>query len=312
MIYLRLTANTTFHLNPPNYALSTDGTMSVQLAAQDFTTPAKGGPNSKLDTAAAYATANDVAKAFTAAPTPGSTTAAANSVTPTEAGISSKKTVPAAAGATPGNVGGNKHVHFGAEGGKATTSKPAATESPASGNTTAAGGNNKRGLVSRRGGRYVSPGRPITGNNTSTPTLCTPSSKSVEGTDGVPPLCSTNSVGLVSLPSSECDKDAKEGGNSDVGVKVKREAIEGVNQNRGASSKKGELAANPTRRPTSISCDPSSLVNITSPLAKSSPRKEMPSFDDSDAKLFPRSPVPSASAASDRVSGRSWMVERFL
>ena len=287
--------------------------MSVQLAAQDFTTPAKGGPGSKLDTAAAYATANDVTKAFTAAaPTPGatstSTTAAANSVTPTEAGVASKKTVPAAAGGAPGSiVGGSKHVRFGAEDGKTTIDKPPlSAESPAGSSGAASGGNNKRGLVSRRGGRYVSPGRPITGNNNnaSTPTFRTPSSENGgEGNDAVPALCSTNSVGLVSLPSSECDKDTKESSSNDAGVKVKREALEEVNNKRsGANSKKGEVATDGTRRPTSISCDPSSLVNITSPLAKSSPRKEMPSFDDTDAKLYPRSPVPSTSAASDRVS----------
>ena len=156
----------------------------------------------------------------------------------------------------------------------------------------------------------MSPGRPITANSASTPNFSTPSTKSVESSDAVPALCSTNSVGLVSLPSSECEKDAKESNSNDADVKVKREALADTKNKRGASSKKGKVAASTTRRPTSISCDPSSLVNITSPLAKSSPRKEMPSFDDADAKLFPRSPVPSASATSDRVSEHLGMAAR--
>jgi hypothetical protein len=226
--------------------------MSVQLAAQDFTTPDKGGPT-KMP-AAAYAQNN----AF-------SSTAANNVVTTvTPAASESEKNA-----ASTANITCGKHVRFGAQdGGGKEGAAPATTTST-----------NKRGLVSRRGGRYVSPGRPpvVTGAGTAAPkeapvveykTFRSPPGNS-DGSS-VPAICTTNSVGIVSLPS-DCEKEKDTPQRSDV--KSKLEEFEGSTWE-------------PAARPSSISC--TSTIGPTSPLARTSPQKESGSFE-------VRSPVPSTS-----------------
>jgi len=262
--------------------------MSVQLASQDFTTPDKGGPTkmsapSAMDTPAYVATTNsDMSNSYPV-----------NSVTPTEASIAGKKTTPhqtfqhfptAVGSAT--NTGSGKHVRFGAEGsadnkaGGDSSNIPTITEAAA---TTVA---SARGAVSRRGGRFVSPGRPMIAANAAatfrTPTATT----SKTGSDTVPALSSAGSVGLVSMPS-ECEKDSKDSSPAHSDMKVKLEQFDGAKRDGEQGSEK---------RPTSISCGPSSLT-ATSPLAKASPQKLAPSFDD-DSKTFVRSPVPSTCTES--------------
>lgn len=267
--------------------------MSLFLAAQDFQTPDKGGPNTKISNLASTAANKAVKKAYsatTSGPAPTKPTAK-SVVTPAEP---ANKTI----GVTSGGliVGGNKHVRFGAEEtaktaatGDSNKNNLAAASSDSSPVNAAAGSGSKRGAVSRRGGRYVSPGRPITASQAASTYRTSSPVKTGEGNDTVPTLCSTNSSGgLVSVPS-ECEKDTK----SRTNVQTKLNPTFDAAQNRESSSR-GEAVAETIRRPTSISCDP--LINITSPLAaKSSPRKEMASFDDSDSKMFVRSPVPSTS-----------------
>jgi len=221
--------------------------MSVQLAAQDFTTPNKGSgfPLAAMSTST---------KPF-------------KSVTPMDTGITvgtaaTNKVIPHLTSVAM-NAAAGKHVRFGAE--QEDTSKDSETAT------------SKRGLVSRRGGRYVSPGRPLTAANASTPkegAFCTPKAST---DDSVPALCSTNSVGIVSLPS-ECENAPKQG-TPKRPAQLKGEAYE-------------EDAAN---APSSISCG--GAMHITSPLA--STRKDALSFDDADSKSYVRSPVPSTSC-SDR------------
>ena len=115
-----------------------------------------------------------------------------------------------------------------------------------------------------------------------TPTATT----SKTGSDTVPALSSAGSVGLVSMPS-ECEKDSKDSSPAHSDMKVKLEQFDGAKRDGEQGSEK---------RPTSISCGPSSLT-ATSPLAKASPQKLAPSFDD-DSKTFVRSPVPSTCTES--------------
>lgn len=243
--------------------------MSVQLAAQDFTTPNKGGDTFPLATMSASSTKPSF-KSVT--PTDNNSGVNTNSTssnnttttTATTTTTTTNKTVTPHT-STAMNAAAGKHVHFGAE-----------EESKDDSNTQS-----KRGLVSRRGGRYVSPGRPPMAPNTNTGAAATEYNKAFRGDDSVPSLCSAPSnVGIVSLPSeSEKDKDEEE-------------------------TPKGQLksddSADPPeaekKRPSSISC-PTSLVEITSPLAsKHSPRKDALSFDDADSKMLIRSPVPSTSS----------------
>jgi len=222
--------------------------MSVQLAAQDFMTPNKGDFNkmsaASMESSAAFPASREAASTTTVA-------TKAKSVTPTDNNQSQKKAAVSVSNSS-SNVGGNKQVRFGAEG------KASSSESPANGGNSSS----KRGLVSRRGGRFVSPGRTITSSQASS-TFRTPTT--AKGND-TPGLSSTSSVGIVSLPS-ESEKDTPK--------RSVKNSTEG-------------------KQPSSISCDPSSLVNITSPLAKASPHKEMMSSFDV------QSPVPSSS--TDRVS----------
>lgn len=257
--------------------------MSVQLAAQDFATPDKGGPNnmtastmdasytqhkgSVTQTTSKAVSTHSVTPMETGQKDPNSSTKQPNTVTPH--------------GSHP--TAGGKQVRFGAE--ETKDAKPVPAESPA---------NAKRGpvSVSRRGGRFVSPARSVAAN-TSAPssapapsgtvapkeqsvleyTTFRPAAKS--DNDSTPTLSSANSVGLVSMPS-ESEKDNEHNtGNS--------------------STKKGKTEGSfavDSRRPTSISYGQSNLQ--TSPLAKSSPQKECPSFDD-EAKSLIRSPVPTQS-----------------
>ena len=262
--------------------------MSVQLASQDFATPDKGGPNNMT---VSTVDGNDYQQQQKAAPATASNAPDAQtstSMTPMEAGQkdsnnkNSNQRLNAVTphGSHPGTSG--KQVRFGAD--ETSHGKPLSSESLAT-----AVSNNRSGVpVSRRGGRFVSPARSMVAN-TSTPASSsdgeskaaasemTPKEHSVLEyqtfqNDSTPSLRSTNSVGLVSMPSeSEKETDGK----------VKSE---------------GELVVD-SRRPTSISYGSSNVQ--ASPLTKTSPQKDCPSFDD-EAKSLIRSPVPSQSY--DRVS----------
>ena len=137
------------------------------------------------------------------------------------------------------------------------------TDSP-----TSNGSGGSRGLVSRRGGRYGSPGRlPNSSSGTvgvkkesvlEYKTYRSPQRRRRETvySDPVPSLCSSHSGGLASSASMSSTRDGKQ----DLPTQQFTSSL---------SSTKGELSLSSSsdkdRRPSSISCDPSK-TDTTSPL----------------------------------------------
>lgn len=230
--------------------------MSVQLQHPEFATPDKGGPKQistaamgtssfQKDFVASGETATTAAAPPNKAVTPSSTAtktgsgnnnnnSSSNAVSPhvPRGSVEDLDSPPAQSSAAASAVANNtdkstisnsgapttsagasgKQVRFGASSSSEEDTKESSTTTSSS----------KRGLVSRRGGRYVSPGRSAipTSGNTSASAVGGPSKDSVldyttyqtpaqkrDGSSNIPALCTANSTGgVVSLPS-ECEKE---------------------------------------------------------------------------------------------------------
>jgi hypothetical protein len=180
----------------------------------------------------------------------------------------------------------NKHVRFDGTNGNEKPSSPA--DSPASSNCS----NNQRGVVSRRGGRFSSPGR-AAGNSSSSAaketvlefkTYRSPPRKRDEN-DTIPSLCSPpiNKENKNRLASTSAKSEAKiKAEEDDDDAKASSEMSEG------------------DRKPKSISCD-SSNIATTSPLAS---HDADPSNDTSKARQLKEPPgrLDMASARKNNVS----------